>query len=195
MLAHLRPALTLLLAFTALTGVAYPLAVTGLAQALFPDQAEGSLLRRDDGTVLGSALIGQPFTRPEYFWPRPSAAGGGYDAANSGGANLGPSNAALVAAVRERVAALRAANPDAPGPVPVDLVTASASGLDPHVSPAAALWQVPRVAAARGLHAAEVRRLVEDATEGRALGFLGEPVVNVLRLNLALDARAPLPRP
>lgn len=195
MLSHLRPALTLLLGLTVLTGIAYPLAVTGIAHLAFPDQASGSLVRRDDGTVLGSALVGQAFTRPEYFWPRPSAAGNGYDAANSSGSNLGPSTAALVAAVRERVAALRAANPDAAGPVPVDLVTASASGLDPHVSPAAALWQVPRVAKARGLPAEEVRRLVDDATEGRALGFLGEPVVNVLRLNLALDARAPLPRP
>lgn len=190
MRAHLRPALTLLLALTLLTGLAYPLAVTAVARLAFPDQAAGSLIRRADGTVLGSALIGQGFSRPDYFWSRPSAAGAGYDASNSGGSNLGPSNAALIAAVQARVTALKAANPGAVGPVPVDLVTASASGLDPHITPAAALWQVPRVAAARGLDPAELRRLIGAATEGRAFGLLGEPVVNVLKLNLLLDQRA-----
>ncbi len=138
--------------------------------------------------MLGSALVGQGFTRPDYFWSRPSAAGKGYDAANSGATNLGPSSAALVDQVSKRVAALKAANPDAVGPVPVDLVTSSASGLDPHISPAAALWQAPRVAAARGLSLAQVQSLISGATQGRTLGFLGEPAVNVLKLNLALDA-------
>lgn len=193
MLTHLRPALTLILAMTVLTGLAYPLAVTAVARLAFPEQAAGSLIHRADGTVLGSALIGQTFTRPEYFWSRPSAAGDGYDAANSSGTNLGPSNTALVAAVQARMDALKAANPDAVGPVPVDLVTASGSGLDPHISPAAALWQVPRVAAARGLETGRVVDLIDQATEGRVFGFLGEPSVNVLKLNLALDAQAPAP--
>ncbi|SNS49771.1 MULTISPECIES: potassium-transporting ATPase subunit KdpC [unclassified Azospirillum] len=188
MLSHFRPAVTLLLGLTVLTGIAYPLSVTGIAQLAFPDQADGSLIRRPDGSVLGSALVGQSFTRPDYFWSRPSAAGKGYDAASSGGTNLGPSSAALVDQVSKRVAALKAANPDAVGPVPVDLVTSSASGLDPHISPAAALWQAPRVAAARGLSLAQVQSLISGATQGRTLGFLGEPVVNVLKLNLALDA-------
>lgn len=188
MLSHFRPAVTLLLGLTVLTGIAYPLSVTGIAQLAFPDQAEGSLIRRPDGSVLGSSLVGQSFTRPDYFWSRPSAAGKGYDAASSGGTNLGPSSAALVDQVAKRVAALKAANPDAVGPVPVDLVTSSASGLDPHISPAAALWQAPRVAAARGLSLAQVQALISGATQGRTLGFLGEPVVNVLKLNLALDA-------
>lgn len=191
MLTHFRPALAMILGLTLLTGLAYPLAVTGIARIAFPDQASGSLIRRADGTVLGSGLIGQAFTRPDYFWSRPSAAGDGYDAANSSASNLGPSNAALVATVAGRVAALRAANPDAMGPVPVDLVTASASGLDPHISPAAALWQAPRVAAARGLPLATVKRLITQAIQGRTFGFLGEPAVNVLRLNLALDAASP----
>lgn len=193
MLTHLRPALTLILAMTVLTGLAYPLAVTAVARLAFPEQAAGSLIHRADGTVLGSALIGQTFTRPEYFWSRPSAAGDGYDAANSSGTNLGPSNTALVAAVQARMDALKAANPDAVGPVPVDLVTASGSGLDPHISPAAALWQAPRVAAARGLETGRVVDLIDQATEGRVFGFLGEPSVNVLKLNLALDAQAPAP--
>ncbi|MFC7331560.1 potassium-transporting ATPase subunit KdpC [Rhodocista pekingensis] len=193
MLTHLRPALTLILAMTVLTGLAYPLAVTAVARLAFPEQAAGSLIHRADGTVLGSALIGQTFTRPEYFWSRPSAAGDGYDAANSSGTNLGPSNTALVAAVQARMDALKAANPDAVGPVPVDLVTASGSGLDPHISPAAALWQAPRVAAARGLETDRVVDLIDQATEGRVFGFLGEPSVNVLKLNLALDAQAPAP--
>lgn len=188
MLSHLRPAVTLLLGLTVLTGIAYPLSVTGIAQLAFPDQAEGSLIRRPDGSVLGSSLVGQSFTRPDYFWSRPSAAGKGYDAANSGATNLGSSSAALVDQVSKRLAALKAANPDAVGPVPVDLVTSSASGLDPHISPAAALWQAPRVAAARGLSLAQVQALITGNTQPRTLGFLGEPVVNVLKLNLALDA-------
>ncbi len=191
MLRHFRASLVLLLALTGLCGVAYPLAVTGLAQALFPEQANGSLIRASDGTVQGSALIGQAFTQPGYFQGRPSAAGAGYDAANSGGSNLAMSNAALVQTYQDRVAALLAANPQAVGPVPVDLVTASASGLDPHISVAGALWQVPRVAAARGLPAAQLDALLRDHIEGRWAGLFGEPRVNVLKLNLALDT---LPR-
>ena len=186
---HLRPALTSLLLFTLVTGVAYPLLVTCLAQLVFPSQANGSLIVRD-GTVVGSALIGQPFDAPRYFWGRPSATGpSAYNAAASAGSNLSPTNPALVSAVQERVDALRAANPGNRGPVPVDLVTASASGLDPHISPAAALYQVERVARERKLPADAVRALVERHVEGRFLGLLGEPRVNVLALNLALDGR------
>lgn len=181
----LRPALSLLALTTLLTGVAYPAAVTGLAQLLFPDEAEGSLLR-EGGRVVGSALIAQPFSSPGLFWPRPSATGVPYDAANSSGSNLGPANPALAEAVRARVAALRAADPGNPAPVPVDLVTASGSGLDPHLSVAAALYQVRRVAAARGLAEGRVRAVVEASVEGRWLGLTGEERVNVLRLNLLL---------
>jgi K+-transporting ATPase ATPase C chain len=188
-----RPALVSFLGLTALTGLAYPLALTGLARALFPWQASGSLLRRD-GMVAGSAWIGQSFTDPGHFWGRPSATVGPdgkpmpYNGANSGGSNLAPSNPALAEAVRERIAALRAADPEATGPVPVDLVTASGSGLDPDISPAAAAFQVPRVAKARGLDEARVRALVVRHTKGPQLGILGEPRVNVLELNLDLDA-------
>jgi K+-transporting ATPase ATPase C chain len=174
--------------FTILTGIAYPILVTGIAQGLFPGQANGSLIVKDSKAI-GSALIGQPFDDPKYFWGRPSAtAPFPYNAASSSGSNLGPTNEALRRAVKERIEALGAADPNNPTPVPVDLVTASASGLDPHISPAGALYQVRRVARARGLDEAAVRRLVEAQIEPRLLGVLGEPRVNVLQLNLALDA-------
>jgi K+-transporting ATPase ATPase C chain len=184
----LRPSIVLLAIFTVLTGVLYPLTVTALAQVVFPEQANGSLIRQGD-RIVGSALIGQPFDDPRYFWGRPSAtAPVPYNAAASAGANLGPSSPALLAAVQARVMALHAADPGNTQPIPVDLVTASASGLDPHISVAAALYQVSRVARARGMTDEAVRALVEQATEGRQLGFLGEPRVDVLKLNLALDA-------
>jgi K+-transporting ATPase ATPase C chain len=189
MRAHLRPALMILLLMTLLTGVAYPLVVTGIAQALFPAQANGSLVVKD-GKPVGSRLIGQPFDDPKYFWSRPSATSPFADnAGSSSGSNLSPTNPDLVKAVQGRVDALRAADPGNTAPVPVDLVTASGSGLDPHISPAAALYQVPRVAKARKLDPEAVRQLVERHTEGRFLGFLGEPRVNVLTLNLALDGK------
>lgn len=189
MRAQLRPALTTLLLFTVVTGIAYPLAVTGIAQLVFPSQANGSLLVRD-GRVVGSALIGQPFDAPKYFWGRPSATSPfAYNAGASSGSNLSPTNSALVAAVQSRVEALHAVDPGNTAPVPVDLVTASGSGLDPHISPAAALYQVPRVARERKLSEDAVRAIVEQHTEGRFLGLLGEPRVNVLALNLALDGR------
>ncbi len=185
---ELRPALVAVLALTLVTGVVYPLAVTGLAQLFFPTQANGSLVTAN-GRVAGSALIGQPFDDPKYFWGRPSAtAPYPYNAAASSGSNLGPSNPALPQAVQARIAALRAADPGNTAPIPVDLVTASASGLDPDISPAAAEYQVPRVARLRGLDPAVVRALVAQYTRGRDLGVLGEPRVNVLELNLALDA-------
>ena len=174
---------------TILLGVVYPLVVTGLAQALFPDKANGQLIERN-GKVIGSRIIGQGFSSPGYFRSRPSAAGTGYDAANSAGTNLGPTNKKLIDAVK---AATDAAKPENPGvPVPIDLVTSSASGLDPHISPAAADFQAPRVARERGVPEAEIRRLVESHFEGRQFGFLGEPVVNVLELNLALDELHPM---
>ncbi|MBZ0168896.1 potassium-transporting ATPase subunit C [Candidatus Methylomirabilis lanthanidiphila] len=188
MLSHVRPALVLLMFFTILTGVAYPLLVTGIARGLFPSQADGSLIVQD-GKAVGSALIGQPFDGPRYFWGRPSAtAPFPYNAASSSGSNLGPTNEALRKAVKERIEALRAADPNNPALIPVDLVTASGSGLDPHLSPAGALYQVRRIARARGLDEAAVRRLVEAQIEPRLLDILGEPRVNVLQLNLALDA-------
>ena len=184
----LRPALLLLVLLTVLTGVIYPLTVTGLAQAMFPRQANGSLLERD-GKPIGSSLIGQNFTAPEYFWGRPSATTPqAYDGTASGGSNLGPTNPALTEAAKQRIAALRAADPGNAAPVPVDVVTASGSGLDPDISPAAVRYQLARVARARGLSPAEVQALVVRHTRGRQFGVLGEPRVNVLELNLALDA-------
>lgn len=185
---ELRPALSILILLSILTGLLYPGLTTVLAYLFLPAQADGSLLPGGQG----SALIGQPFDAPEYFWSRPSATGPApYNAAASSGSNLGPTNPALLDAVQARIEALRAASEaagvPADAPVPVDLVTASASGLDPHISPAAAAWQVRRVAAARGLDPAFVQALVDKHTEGRQLGLLGEPRVNVLRLNLALD--------
>jgi potassium-transporting ATPase KdpC subunit len=173
---------------TLLLGFVYPLVVTGLAQVLFRDQANGQLIERD-GNVIGSRIIGQTFSSPGYFRGRPSAAGAGYDAANSAGTNLGPTNKKLVDAVKAAVDAAKRENPGAP--VPIDLVTSSASGLDPHLSPAAAAFQVPRVARERGATMDDVQRLVDAHTESRQLGLLGEPVVNVLELNLALDVQFP----
>ena len=183
-----RPALVLFVILTLLTGVAYPLLVTGLAQALFSAQAGGSLILRN-GKPVGSALIGQNFTDPKHFWGRPSATGSmPYNAQASGGSNLGPLNPALTDAVKSRIAALRAADPGNTAPVPVDLVTASASGLDPHISPAAANFQVARVAKARGLPVDQVQSLVAQQTETPLFALLGESQVNVLKLNLALEA-------
>lgn len=191
MRSELRPALLLFVLLSLVTGLLYPLALTGIAQALLPEQANGSLIRRD-GQVVGSALIGQAFADPGHFWSRPSAtAPMPYNAANSAGSNLGPSNPALADAVKARIAALRAADPGNTAPVPADLVTASASGLDPHISRAAADWQLARVARARGLPEAQVRALVDRHTAVPLLGFIGEPRVDVLALNLALDALAP----
>lgn len=184
---QLRPAITVLVLLSLVTGVAYPLVVTGLAQAIYPRQANGSLILRD-GKPVGSALIGQPFDDPKYFWGRLSAtAPFAYNAAASAGSNYGPFNPAFRAAAKARIDVLREADPDNQAPIPVDLVTASGSGLDPHISPAAALYQVSRVARARTLEEARVRLLVESQIERRQLGVLGEPRVNVLRLNLALD--------
>ncbi|HRZ24251.1 MAG TPA: potassium-transporting ATPase subunit KdpC [Candidatus Contendobacter sp.] len=186
----IRPAVTLFILLSVITGLIYPLLVTGIGQALFPQQAAGSLIERD-GKLIGSRLIGQNFTDPKYFWGRPSATSPyPYNAAASGGSNLGPLNPALKEAVESRVKALRIADPGNAAPVPVDLVTASASGLDPHISPAAAEYQVTRVARARGLAPETVRNLVTQQTENRQWGIFGEPRVNVLELNLALD---PLP--
>ena len=191
----LRPALVLFVLLTLLTGVVYPLAVTGAAQALFPAQAAGSLILRD-GQPVGSSLIGQNFTDPGHFWGRPSATGPmPYNASASGGSNQGPLNPALTDAVKGRIDALRAADPGNTSPVPVDLVTASASGLDPHISPAAARYQAARVARVRGLPLEKVEQLVAQHTETPWLGLLGEARVQVLRLNLALDALAPLRLP
>ena len=193
MTSQLRPAFFMLLIFTLITGVIYPLAVTGIAQVVFPSQANGSLIMAD-GKAVGSELIGQQFDDPSYFWGRISATGTfAYNAFNaenltaSSGSNYGPLNPALTDMVQARIDALKAADPDNTLPIPVDLVTASGSGLDPHISVAAALYQVHRVASARGLSEADVQSLVEKNTEGRQFCFLGEPRVNVLKLNLALD--------
>ena len=188
--AQFRPAFLMLVLLTILTGLAYPLCVTGLAQLLFPAQANGSLLMDHDRAV-GSALIGQPFEDPRYFWGRLSATTpAAYNAAASSGSNLGPLSDGLVDAAKARRDALRAADPTNLAPIPIDLVTASASGLDPHISPAAARYQGPRVARARGMRPEDVRALIDRCTEGRQLGILGEPRVNVLVLNRALDGQA-----
>lgn len=188
MLKQLRPAIMLFLAFTVITGSAYPALVTGIAQVLFPAKANGSLIVQD-GKVQGSALIGQPFSDAKYFWGRLSATGPfPYNPQASSGSNLGPTNPALFEQMKARITALQAADPTQEGLIPVDLVTASASGLDPEISPAAAEYQVERVARVRHLSQMEVRALIQSHTQGRQLGFLGEPRVNVLELNLALDA-------
>ena len=200
MLREIRPAIVMIVAMTVLTGLVYPLAMTGIAQLVFPYQANGSLIRKDD-KVIGSALIGQNFTKPEYFYGRPSATTdtdpndssktvpAPYNAANSSGSNAGPTSKALIERVQGDVEKLKVENPNTP--IPIDLVTTSASGLDPEISPAAAMFQVPRVARARSLDEGQVRRLVQLHTEIRTFGLLGEPRVNVLQLNMALDALKP----
>jgi K+-transporting ATPase ATPase C chain len=186
---NLIAAVLMTIVTTIILGIVYPLAMTGIAQVAFPDKANGQLIERD-GKVVGSRIIGQGFSSPGYFHSRPSAAGTGYDAANSAGSNLGPTNKKLIDAVKANVDAARKENPNSP--VPIDLVTASASGFDPHITPASAEFQVPRIAHERGMSEDDVRRLVASSTEGRQLGFFGEARVNVLELNLALDRERPM---
>ncbi|MGD1068951.1 MAG: potassium-transporting ATPase subunit KdpC [Bryobacteraceae bacterium] len=190
MFAELKPAILITIVLTILTGILYPLAVTGAAQALFHKQANGSLIERN-GQVIGSELIGQNFTKPEYFHPRPSSAGNGYDAANSGGSNLGPTNPALADRLTKDAAQFRKDNPEFTGPIPADAITTSASGLDPDITPANAFAQSARVAQARGAGIDAIHSLVQANIQSRDLGVLGEPRVNVLKLNLALDQAYP----
>ena len=187
LLAQIRPAIVSLVFFTILTGILYPLLVTGIAQAVFHKEAEGSLITSSNGKVLGSSLIGQNFDDPKYFWGRISATSPAYNASSSSGSNLGPSNPALLDEVKGRITALKAVDPNNNDPIPVDLVTSSGSGLDPHISLAAANYQLIRVAHLRGLTTNTVKQIVDQNTQGRFLGILGEPVVNVLQVNIALD--------
>ena len=187
LLAQIRPAIVLFFLLTVLTGIFYPLAVTGIAQTVFHQQAEGSLIVASNGKIMGSSLIGQNFDDPKYFWGRISATSPSYNALASSGSNLGPSNPALLEEVKGRVASLKAADPNNSDLIPVDLVTSSGSGLDPHISQAAANYQLNRVARVRGLNTGVVQKIVDQNTQGRFLGLLGEPVVNVLQVNLALD--------
>ena len=187
---NLFTAILMTIVTTVLFGLIYPLAVTGIAQLVFSEKANGQLIKHPDGTIIGSRIIGQPFSGPGYFHPRPSAAGTGYDAGASSGSNLGPTNQKLIDRVKADVATLQAENPGKP--IPIDLVTTSASGLDPHISPAGAEFQTPRVARERGISESEVNALVAKHTGGRMLGILGEPRVNVLLLNLELDERKPM---
>jgi K+-transporting ATPase ATPase C chain len=188
---NLLTAILMTIATTILLGLVYPLFVTGLAQIIFPDKANGQLIRRGDGVIIGSRILGQPFSGPGYFHSRPSAAGpAGYDAGASGASNLGPTNKILIERIKGDVARLQAENPGKP--VPIDLVTTSGSGLDPHITAAAAEFQIPRVARERGLSESDLRAIISAHTEGRQFGFLGEPRVNVVELNLDLDGRAPM---
>ena len=187
LLAQFRPAIVSFILFTVLTGVLYPLLVTGIAQTVFHKQSEGSLITSSDGKILGSSLIGQNFDDPKYFWGRISATSPAYNASSSSGSNLGPLNPALLDEVKGRITALKNADPGNNGPIPVDLVTSSGSGLDPHISLAAANYQLARVARVRGLSLGALQQIIDQNTQGRFLGILGEPVVNVLQVNLALD--------
>ena len=191
MFKELRAGILVTIVFTVLTGLIYPLVMTGIAEVVFPHQANGSLIQRN-GKVVGSELIGQNFTKPEYFHPRPSAAGNGYDPTSSGGSNLGPTNPALVDRLNKAVAAFRQENPAFKGPIPADAITASGSGLDPHISPANARAQSARVAAARGMSGGQLESLISQYTDSRSLGIFGEPRVHVLKLNLALDENFPV---